>query len=341
MLLGQNALPRSIQFVFNFSSLKKNMSFEVIPLPGTGCEIQGLDVTRLSDPALRARLYQTWLDHSVLLFRGIGTSNEIHVELSGVFGHLEVQEQVLTALKVEGQDSVIAVERGGKPTAPSFWIGGGIAGWPQLVTGAVFWHQDTTFTPTIIKGGILRMLEPCKVGGNTGFINTTKVYESLPADIRNRIDKLEARHRLRLDMDPVRFGKDTSFIRKATFEEMPYERLPMPDLPDAIHPLVCVHPETGRKSLSISPLSVISIEGMDPVESDELLTYLVERTLQSPYRYIHHWEKNDMVLWDNRCVLHAGMGHPASEERVAYRTTLDDGIASGRYVERSQVEVYG
>jgi hypothetical protein len=100
----------------------------------------------------------------VLLFRGIGTSNEIHIELSGIFGHLEKQESVLTSLKVEGQDSVIAVERGGKAGSPSFWVGGGVSGWPQLVTGLVFWHQDTIFTPTIIKGGVLRMIEACKGG---------------------------------------------------------------------------------------------------------------------------------------------------------------------------------
>lgn len=315
-------------------------AFEVISLPGTGAEIKGLNVARLSDPDVRSRLYQTWLEHRVLLFRGIGTSNEIHIELSGIFGHLEKQESVLTSLKVEGQDSVIAVERGGKAGSPSFWVGGGVSGWPQLVTGLVFWHQDTIFTPTIIKGGVLRMIEACKVGGNTGWIDTTKVYESLPEDVRNRIDKLEARHRLRLDANPVRFGKDSLFMRQATYEEVPYERQPFPELPDAVHPLVCVHPETGRKSLSISPLSVASIEGMDSGESDELLSYLAEFTLQSPHRYIHHWNVNDMVLWDNRCVLHAAMGHPAGENRVAYRTTLDDGIASGRYVERSQVEVY-
>jgi taurine dioxygenase len=305
------------------------MTFEILPLKNIGAEIKGLDLSRLDDSDLRKRLYQAWLEHGVLLFRGLGTSADIHRELTRCFGPLEEQEEVLTELRVEGEKAVIAVERAGKPGIPSYYVDGDIVGWPQLVTGIVFWHMDTIFTPTICRGGMLRMIKACKTGGNTGWIDTIKLYDSLPEEMQRRIDKLEVRHRLRCDLEGIPFGVPPS-IREASQDEVPYERIPMPDLPDVVQPLVLTHPEIGRKALAISPQSIVDVVGMDRKESDELLSTLVKLALRRENMFIHHWENNDMVLWDNRRMLHCGLGHPHSEERIAHRTTLAGGMKTGR-----------
>jgi taurine dioxygenase len=311
------------------------MTIEVIPMRNIGVEIRGVNINKLDDPDQQRQLYEAWLEHGVLLFRGIGTSPDIHRALTRCFGPLEEQEEVLTELRVDGEKGVIAVERGGKPGIPSYYVGDEIVGWQQLVTGIVFWHIDTIFTPTICRGGMLRMIEACKTGGNTGWIDTIKIYDALPEEMRRRIDKLEVRHCLRCDLTGIPFGVPEA-TREASMEVVPYERIPMPVLPEVVHPLVLTHPESGRKALAISPQSIIGIVGMSREESDELLSTLVSFTLRRENMFIHHWEKNDMVLWDNRRMLHCGMGHPPSEKRVAHRTTLAGGMNTGRIYQEKQ-----
>ncbi len=115
-------------------------------------------------------------------------------------------------------------------------------------------------------------------------------------------------------------------------EEAPYEVPRFPKLPHVVHPLVSVHPETGKKSLAISPYSLVGVEGMTRAESDELLRMLVEHAIRPEFRYIHHWANNDMVLWDNRRTIHATFGYPYGQDRVAVRTTLTGSMNTGRVV---------
>lgn len=299
---------------------------EFIPLRNIGLEVRGVAPARLSDPAVRKALYDAWLEHGVLLFRGMGKNADIHRELSRCFGPLEEQEEVLTSLRVEGEKGIISITKPGISPIPAYHMDG------KLLTGIVFWHQDTIFTPKICKGGILRMIEAATEGGETGWVDTIKVYESLPEEVRQKIDGLEVRHRFRVDLTGIPFGLPAS-VRQASQEEVPYEPIPMPECPDVIHPLVSIHPETGRKSLSISPQTLVNVIGMNEQESDELLSGLVEYALRDEFKLVHRWEKDDMVLWDNRRTIHAGLGFPPNQRRVAQRTTLAGGMVSGRIYE--------
>ena len=297
------------------------MTIEAQPLKSIGAEIMGLDLSGPVDAETRATLYQAFLDYGVLLFRGLGVNEEAQLRLSNAFGELE--EHVLKSLSVGGSKDLIEVSRAGKPMAPSYYIKG------RLLSGYLFWHQDLVYTPSICKGGLLRMVKMPSEGGETGWIDTAKVYDALPEATQQQIAGLEVRHCLRVDLDGVPFGLDPT-IRKASMEEAPYECPPFPDLPDVVHPLVSVHPESGRKSLAISPLSLVQIIGMPKAESDALLKSLVEHTLQPEFMLIHRWAVNDMVLWDNRRTIHSVLGHPSGQDRVAHRTTLAGKMNSGR-----------
>lgn len=225
---------------------------------------------------------------------------------------------------------MIAVSSPGKPIAPSYYING------KLTTGYLFWHQDLVYTPTICKGSVLRMIQPPVEGGETGWIDTAKVYDALPQATKIRIEEMEVRHRLRKNLEGVPFGLDKS-IREASFEEAPYEVPHFPHLPDVVHPLVSTHPETGRKSLGISPLGLVDIIGLPRSESDVLLHELVEFSLQPQFMLVHRWAPNDMVAWDNRRTIHSAFGYPYGQTRIAHRTTLAGGLNSGRVYEEMAV----
>lgn len=306
------------------------MSVEFKPLKNIGAEVVGLDLTTDVPRSVKSDVYAAWLEYGVLLFRGMGVNAEVQVALSKWFGDLLDNEDnyALKYLGVKGSKELIEVSRGGKPMSPSYYIDG------KLTTGYLFWHQDLVYTPSICKGSLLRMVKMCENGGETGWVDTAKVYDALSEEMKARIGGMEVRHRLRTNLDDVPFGLPKS-LRKASMEEAPYDVPAITSLPDVVHPLVSIHPETGRKSLGISPLGLVEILGLPHEESDALLRELVEFTLQPQFMYVHKWKENDMIVWDNRRTIHSVLGYPYGQERVAHRTTLAGKLNSGRIYEET------
>ncbi|WP_340317990.1 TauD/TfdA dioxygenase family protein [Rhizorhabdus argentea] len=295
---------------------------EVVPLESVGIQIVGLDLGRLNDPALREELYTLWLEHGIILFRGTGATREQHLELSRVFGPLEVHP--IPKVRVPGQEELVEIKESGG----YYMIDG------QLVGGFIPWHQDTCYTPDICKGAILFMDTPAEVGGQTGWIDTAKAYDALPKALREQAEgKDVVMYVHNAKPDGMRFVQHERSFRRPTAEEWAGENLSMPDFPPVVHPLVVTHPESGRKSLSISPSNVDAIFGMPREESEALLRALVEHVLKPEFRYVHQWQKGDMVLWDNRRTLHQAFGWPVGMPRKAFRTTLEGGVKSGRFLE--------
>lgn len=287
-----------------------------------GIEIVALDLSRLSEPTLRSELYALWLEHGVIVFRGTGADREKHIELSKVFGELEVHP--IPKIRVRGQEELVEIKEFG-----GYYVVDG-----QLLGGFIPWHQDTCYTPDICKGAILYMDTPAEVGGQTGWIDTAKAYDALPEATRARIEGLEAvMYVHNAKPDGMRFVQQERSFRKPTAEEAPGSDLPLPDFPPVVHPLVVTHPESGRKSLSISPSNIDRVLSLAPEASEALIWELVEHVFRPEFRYVHEWRKGDMVLWDNRRTLHQAYGWPPGVKRVAFRTTLAGAVRSGRYLE--------
>src|SRR6218665_838348 len=143
------------------------------PLSNIGLEVIDFDLSTLGEQHVRDSLYEAWLEHGVLLFRSIGTSADIHRELSRCFGPLEEEDEIFPALRVEGEKALINIAKPGVRMGPAYHMDG------KLLAGVTFWHQDTIFSPTICKGGMLRMIEAAAIGGETAWIDTVKVYDSL------------------------------------------------------------------------------------------------------------------------------------------------------------------
>ena len=146
-------------------------------------------------------------------------------------------------------------------------------------------------------------------GGDTQFTNMYAAYEDLPAGTRQRIDPLKVVHR-------YHSSRKLTDVSTRPAEEMAA-------MPEATHPLVRTHPETGRRSLYLNPNRMEYIVGLDRAESDTLLDELIAHATQMKYQYRHAWRLGDIVIWDNRCTMHkANADYPEGERRLMHRVIV-------------------
>jgi taurine dioxygenase len=143
------------------------------------------------------------------------------------------------------------------------------------------------------------------VGGNTLFADQYAAYEALPAATKEKIDPLNATNRYDIGYYvTIRRGRAS------------------PDAPHWTHPMVRIHPRTGRKSLYINRLMTHDIEGMAQDEAEALLAQLYDHQEQKRFVYEHVWRPGDIILWDNRCTLHARTDFSPNERRLLRRITI-------------------
>jgi taurine dioxygenase len=300
-----------------------------------GAEVIGLTAGSESQPETRAALYRAWLAHGILLFRDVATTDQ-HLALSRCFGELEVHPFP----EVRSEENPLLIEIGGSKRASAH-----VYDHTDLLVNRIAWHRDTAYTPDICKGAMLRMVEVPSTGGETLFADTALAYEDLPADVQTRLESLEYKATLRLSpMEQTRPGAFWKTVRVATQKEDPQggsvsvsDPATKARYPSVVHPVVLVHPESGRKCLFLSPTYVDYFLGMTRTESDELHQYLVSHMLKPRYVYQHTWSVNEAIVWDNRRFMHAALGNSLGEPRRGLRTTLAGSLRTGRFFDqRSQ-----
>jgi len=296
--------------------------FSVEPFGRFGAAVTGLDLDGPVDPAVAKSLYDAWLEYGIFVFPGAGTSIDKHVTLSEVFGALEVHP--VEYLRHKANEKLMEL---GTPETkgPPFIVDG------EKRAGYIYWHQDTAFTPNLCKGSILRMINLPDSGGDTIWCDTAGAYDDLPASMKKRIANVETLQAYRMIPPPRMWGMPG---HSAALMRNDKGEFPVPefgDLPLVRHPMVVTHPETGRKSLLLSPWGFMRVLDMGQDEGDALFDEVVAHTVQAKYCYRHTWGANDMVLWDNRRTMHTALGYPYDMTRVGLRTTLKGHMAVGRY----------
>ncbi len=294
------------------------MDFEARPLDGEiGAEVIGLDLDREIDAATAAALNELWLDAAILLFRGIGTSNERHLRLSRVFGELEVHP--IPSLRLEGHPEIIYLaQKKGDRHQMTFRFDG------QPIVGRIPFHTDMIYTTKPNRGALLRMVEKPAAGGQTAWIDTAAAYDALGEDMKRRIEGLEAEYHFVMNLEEMRFGK------QGEIELVDYGNVDYIEFAPVAHPLVWTHPVSGRRSLCLSPVQLIQIVGMPREEGDPILQALVDHTLSGRFTYTHDWEVGDMVLWDNWRTMHKAFGTPPGYDRIVQRTSMHGEHETGR-----------
>jgi taurine dioxygenase len=182
---------------------------------------------------------------------------------------------------------------------------GGVMG--ELPDGELHFHSDGAHRASPYRGTTLYSIEIPSTGGETKIADLRAAYDDLPDDMKCRLEGLKA-HNIYDTRATLREQTDASDDK----------------LSNAIHSLVQMHPDTGRKSLYLSRLMTRNIVGMDKAESDALLEELFAHIEQDKYVYAHSWKVGELLIWDNRSVNHARNDFPVSQTRHMRRVTISE-----------------
>ena len=146
-------------------------------------------------------------------------------------------------------------------------------------------------------------------GGDTQYVNMARAYEDLPESTKQRIAELKGMHVYQSKYSERKLMGLTDEAKKS--------------VPDAVvHPIVRTHPESGRKAIYINPIRIEEIEGMAEADTLNLLDELLSHATQEKYQYRHKWRLGDLVMWDNRCLLHKANGDYDHSQTRLYRVML-------------------
>jgi taurine dioxygenase len=272
------------------------MSYTVMPMTEhTGAEVRGINLADEIDPAARAKLNRAFANHHVLVIRDQELSPEGFKKAAQVFGELLQHDKKET--HVPGHPDVYYVSNDQ------------IVNGKRIIPGESF-HTDHSNHPAPPKATTLFAVSLPSSGGDTQYVNMHDAYDDLSEAMKRRIDGMRAVHVYLSKYSPRSLGLLTEESRKA---------LP----PPGIHPLVRVHPDNGRKALYLNPVRIESIVGMEDSEALELIGELMAHATQKKYEYRHQWRHGDMVIWDNRSVMHqANPDYDMNERRYLYRLML-------------------
>ena len=257
-----------------------------------GAEIVSIDLRQQMDDRTFAQVLHTWHQNLVLLLRDQDLSEEDQVRFAERFGPPAV---IHTRQFVRNHPAVMLISNireDGKS------IG-------ALPDGEMHFHTDQCHQERPAMASMLYAIEVPSVGGNTLFANCYMAYETLPAEIKRRIDGRKALNA---------YDYDSAATKRGT-------RL-APGVPSYVHPVVRTHPATGRKALYVNRLMTVRIEGIPANESEELLQFLFDHQERPEFIYEHVWRVGDLVMWDNRCTLHARTDFSADERRLLRRVTI-------------------
>jgi taurine dioxygenase len=262
----------------------------------TGAEVRGVDLTQPVDAALRVRLNAAFVDHSVLVFRDQRLSPQQLLAAVQLFGDVFPQHNTRFALPdcpqihyISNQDSY--------PDGKRYIPGEG-------------YHTDHSNAAEPPKAKVLHAVQLPDQGGDTQFVNMHRAYAGLSETTRERIEDLRAVHVYQSRHSERKLMALSDAARAA--------------VPEAVlHPLVRTHPESGRKSIYLNPIRIEGIVGMEERDALSLLDELLTHATQPQYEYRHQWREGDIVMWDNRCLLHKANGdYDMSQVRYLYRIML-------------------
>ena len=268
---------------------------------GFAARIEGVDIRKPIDEAAWAGIRAAFDEHSVLLFRGQPLDDEQQIAFSRRFGALEVTRSMNPAAGTPfARQSNLDIKTGEVIPAEDRRMVYQLAN--------MLWHSDSSFkaVPSLCSLLSARIIPP--EGGATEFASARCAYPSLPEALKQRAEGLVVVHDFAWSRDQVRPGFFTDQERAA--------------YPPVRHPLVRTNPVNGRKSLFLGA-HASHIEGMPVEEGRALLETLLDHVTQPQFRYRHEWTEGDLVIWDNRCVLHRATPYDAARyKRLMQRTTV-------------------
>ncbi|KAI9022098.1 S-2,4-dichlorophenoxypropionate/alpha-ketoglutarate dioxygenase [Hyaloraphidium curvatum] len=268
------------------------------PLPGAcfGARITGVKLASLSDDEWK-QIERAFHDHGVLVFPGQHVTPEQQAAFGRRFGRIEELHKGAMAVPISNRKadgSLVGPEEHARLT----------------LIGNEGWHSDSTYMPVSAKASCLCAHVVPPNGGTTEFADMRAALDALDADTRKRISNMVAYHSLFYSQAKVGQKVGPGFAYGF------YEG------PQPLRPLVKRHPVTGRESLFIGR-HAYGIPGLPEKESESLLEGLVQFACQAPRTYEHRWAPGDVVIWDNRCMLHRARPYDYDgHERTLYHVRI-------------------
>jgi taurine dioxygenase len=294
------------------SSLDSEIAHEVRAEPieviatgaSLGAEIRGVDLRDL-DAAQFSAIERAWHAHQVVLMRNQTLSDHDLIAFSRRFGALDWAPIQETGRRfVEGLPEIYIVS--------NVMVNGEPIG--SLGAGEAVWHTDMSYLDVPPMASMLYALEVPPAGGNTSFCSMYAVYQALPEALKQRIANLKIKH-------DGTYNSGGYLRQGVTATDDPTTS------PGAIHPLVCTHPDTGRRMLYLGRRRNAYLMGLALAESEALLDELWDFVARPEFAWEHVWQVGDLVLWDNRCTMHRRDPFDATSRRVMHRTQIKGNAA--------------
>jgi taurine dioxygenase len=261
----------------------------------TGAEIVGIDLSKPVSAEDRENLNSDFARYHVLIIRDQKLTPEQFIKAGEVFGEIMPHHRK----SGNSTESSLIFEVRNKEIAPGKYY----------IVGETF-HTDHSNDPVPPKATSLHTVTLPNRGGDTQFVNVHRAYDDLSEKMKQRIEKLVAAHVYVSKYSPRDLIK---------VDDESLKTLPAP----ALHSLVRIHPDNGRRFLYLNPVRMESIIGMSDEDSQALIKELMDHATQKKYEYRHQWKHGDMVIWDNRSVMHqANADYPMTEVRHLHRIMI-------------------
>jgi taurine dioxygenase len=273
--------------------------FEATPATGSfGAIVEGIQIAEaISDDVLFTELRDAWLKYQLLFFRDQHLTPDQHLAIARRFGDIQDQGYVEN---LKGHPGVFVQEY------PAMY---------QLGVSDINWHSDSSFRPNPTRGSLLYALEVPVGGGDTTWADMCAAYDDLSPAWKSFLDGLSAIHD----------NAAKNLVR--LLDQMGAEQLKQMRkfLAPSQHPVVCRHPETGRRFLFVGELMTREIIGMSERESRAVLDFLFGHQTRPEYQCRFHWQAGSLALWDNYSTLHRGIFDFGQAHRLMHRVSFHDG----------------
>lgn len=267
-----------------------------------GTEVLDIDLADKIDDATFGQIKNTFHDRGVLLFRDQHLTEQQHIAFSRRFGELEIH--IARQYLLEEHPEIVVLS--------NRVVNGTRLG---IEDAGRYWHSDLSYLQNPSLGSLLYAHEvpPPQAGGNTPFAGMYSAYDALDNAMKQRIRDLRAVHSYeqRWQQDATR-GMERAQLQAGDRKK----------IPPVSHPIVRPHPVTGRSALYVNEGFTVRIEGLPEDESRDLLSELFTHSTRECFVYVHEWRANDLIMWDNACVIHSASWYNPAYIRHMHRTTI-------------------
>jgi taurine dioxygenase len=252
-----------------------------------GARVTGIDLSQPLHPSVVAALEHAFVVWHILCFPGQDLEPEDEIRIIQYFDDGVHYDPSVVAYAVSGYPEIDILS--------NIEVDGKAIGYTNR--RGMEWHSDLSGMPVMPKASLMYAIEVPESGGETYFANGHLAYESLPAERREYLDGVDARYS---------WAQLQEWLAQASGTWKPMSEADAANHPDVVRSLVRYHPVTGRKALFFSIEEIVELTGLDRSATRGLLEDLIEHMTATPHVvYRHDWEAGEVVVWDNRCLMHS------------------------------------